>query len=95
MWTSDERATARLESRKSVAGLFAFMVVGTIAASLLYWIEASPSVTLFTAMTVVCPVAMICALVETLPTKWNDNVTVGITASALLILQQALVIGAF
>ncbi|HWL07710.1 MAG TPA: hypothetical protein VNQ76_04850 [Planctomicrobium sp.] len=81
--------------RKSVAGLFAFMTVGTVLATSLYWVEAGPQVSLLTSLLVVAPVVVICAFVESLPTKWNDNLTVGATASVLIVIQHALLVGAF
>ncbi len=81
--------------RKSLAGMFAFMTVGTIFATLLYHAESSPQVSLLTALCVIGPVAVICAFVESLPLKWNDNLTVGFTAAFLIVIQHSLIVGAF
>jgi len=81
--------------KKSVAGLAAFLVMGTLFATFLYWVEASPAVAPWTAFLVVGPVVLVCALVESLPSKVNDNMSVGLVAALLLILQQSLIIGSF
>lgn len=80
-------------ARKSWAGLVSFMVMGSLMATAIYWAEANPHVPLTTALLVVAPVVMICGLVETLPLKLNDNLTVGFTAAALLLVQQTLIVG--
>jgi dolichol kinase len=79
--------------QKSWAGMMAFILIGTIMASLLYWAEADPAVSIFQALVIVGPVAALCAVVESLPLKANDNITVGWVAALLMVLQQTLLVG--
>jgi uncharacterized protein (TIGR00297 family) len=78
---------------KSWAGFLAFVVGGTMAASVLaVWTLrlpvaawASPHV-----LAVTAPLALVCALVESLPTTLDDNLTVPLVgAAALALLSQA------
>jgi uncharacterized protein (TIGR00297 family) len=78
---------------KTWAGSLAFVLSGTIAASVLVvWtlrlplgVWASPRV-----LAVTLPVALVCALVESLPTTLDDNLTVPLVgAAALALLSQA------
>lgn len=78
---------------KSWAGFLAFLVGGTVAASVLaVWTLhlpvaawASPHV-----LAVTAPLALVCALVESLPTTLDDNLTVPLVgAAALALLSQA------
>jgi len=75
-------------SHKSWAGLFAFLIIGTLMASLVYWISASSNVAYPQALTCVLPVVAICSLLETLPFALNDNITIGVSAGILLVLEQ-------
>jgi dolichol kinase len=79
--------------RKSWAGTVSFMLAGFIAASMIYWIEATPSIPLPTVALCLAPVVATCALVETLPLQVNDNITVGLSASILLLISQTLIVG--
>lgn len=65
--------------RKTYAGLFSFILTGTIAATYSYWGEVRlvPISTIFA----VCAVTAIAAgLVESFPARSNDNLRVGTTA---------------
>lgn len=75
-------------SRKSWAGLCAFLAVGTLMTSTVYWLAAHGSVTFPEAVLYLMPVVALCSVVETLPLKLNDNLTVGFAASVLLVLMQ-------
>lgn len=79
--------------RKSWVGLAAFMIGASMMGSLIYWLEAEPGVSLGLAASVVVPVALMCALIETVPSKANDNLLVGFTASLLMLVTQTLAVG--
>jgi uncharacterized protein (TIGR00297 family) len=74
---------------KSWAGFLAFVVSGTIAASVLaVWTLRLP---LFTwasprVLALMLPVALVCALVETMPTTLDDNLTVPLVGAAAIAL---------
>lgn len=67
--------------RKSVAGLICFCVVGTFFASIFYWGEARPGVSWQTAFFCATAATGAAALVESLPSSWNDNFRVATTAA--------------
>jgi dolichol kinase len=79
--------------RKSVAGSLAFLVVGTTMATLIYWLEASPQIRLETVLLCVAPAVAVCAFVESLPLRINDNISVGFGSGLVLMLMQTLLIG--
>lgn len=79
--------------RKTWLGAGAFLVFGTLLATTIYLREATPAVAPATAFLCVAPVVFVCAVMETLPLRWNDNLTVGTTAGLLLIVTQTLVVG--
>lgn len=67
--------------RKSIAGLICFCVVGTVFATLFYWGEARPGVSVQTAFTCASIATIAAALVESLPSLRNDNFRVAATAA--------------
>lgn len=67
--------------RKSIAGLVCFCVVGTFFATLFYWGEARPGVSVQTALLVGSLATIAAGLVESLPISWNDNFRVATTAA--------------
>jgi dolichol kinase len=80
-------------SEKSWAGTAAFVICATPLATLVYWAEARPGVTLPLACACVAPAAAVAALVESLPIRVNDNIRVGVAAGLILLLTQALFVG--
>lgn len=80
-------------TKKSWAGLFGFVLVGTVLASTIFWIAAPSTIGLLSAMLCVGPVVLVCALLESLPLKMNDNLTVGLTSAVLLPMMSLLVFG--
>lgn len=65
---------------KTVSGLLSFITCGTLMGGVIYWGEANPKVPLATAMLVAGTAAVVSALAESLPSKINDNIRVGICA---------------
>ena len=75
---------------KSCSGLMAFCVIGTLSTASLYWGEtwnaeaADPGVSFPVAVMIVMPAVIAAALAESLRSKINDNIRVGIVASMSL-----------
>lgn len=80
-------------SRKSWAGLIAFAVVGTVMSATVFWVGAYHYATFAQALLCVAPVVALCSVLETLPLKLNDNITIGCTAAVLLPVMQLAVLG--
>jgi len=85
---------------KSLAGLSAFLVVGTPMTALIYWAETfnlesqRPPVSFGVAWEVAAVSVMFAALVESLPMKLNDNVRVGFAAATAVVISHfVLVVG--
>ena len=79
--------------QKSWAGLAAFLVISIPAASVVYWGEARPDVSMLVAVACAGPAALAASLAETLPVRLNDNVRVGVTAAAVIVMMQAALVG--
>lgn len=71
---------------KTWTGTIAFCVGGSLMGALLFWGEALPRVSPWAAMACVMPATLAAALAESLPVRINDNVRVGVTALAVLLL---------
>src|SRR2546427_3324298 len=74
---------------KSWAGFLAFFVFGTLAASVLAaWTLRLPLVAWASArlLALIVPVALVCALVESMPTRLDDNLTVPLAGAAAIAL---------
>jgi dolichol kinase len=69
--------------RKSWAGSLCFVVFGTLLATLAYWGEASPSISLGTSALIAGGATLAAALAESLPVRLNDNLRVGATAAVI------------
>jgi dolichol kinase len=87
-------------SKKSWSGLLSFVAGATFMASLVYWGEtnfnpwASPPIVPFhSALAVGGTASLAGAVVESLPLRLNDNVSVGITASLAMIAAHAAFVG--
>jgi dolichol kinase len=70
-------------TRKSWTGTLSFIVFATVIGSIIYWGEALPAVPFTIALTIAFSTATLCALIESLPSKMNDNLRVG-SAAALI-----------
>lgn len=70
-------------SRKSWTGTVCFVACAMPLATLAYWGEARPTVPLATAATIAGLTTVACAMIESLPSRWNDNLRVGTTAAIL------------
>lgn len=78
-------------SRKSWSGFLCFVGIGTFVATMMYWGESNnleaetyPGVSLLTALGIGAAGAIAAALAESLPSKINDNIRVGVTAAVVV-----------
>lgn len=74
---------------KTWAGLFAFIIAGWPMATLVYWGETFPVVSLSESAAITLGVVIISAFAESLDTKVNDNLVVGMTSLTVLWIFQA------
>ena len=79
--------------KKSWVGLVSFVLGASTMGTLIYWLEATPVIPVAMVAMVIVPAAMACALLESIPSRWNDNITVGVSASVLVVTMQTVVIG--
>lgn len=77
---------------KSWAGFLAFLLVGGLLTAWIYWGETQnpealdPPLEFTRALLLTFPAVAICALMESIPSRINDNIRVGITAAISLAL---------
>lgn len=77
-------------SAKSWSGFLGFCVVGTLMTAWVYFGEtrnpeaAEPSVSFATALLIVSPAVLLSALAESLRSRVNDNIRVGVTAAVTM-----------
>ncbi len=84
---------------KTWSGFLAFMVIGTPMAALMYWREThnleamTPGITYTTAL-LCCGIAtFVAAIAESLPSRINDNIRVGVTAIAAMAIMHTVFVG--
>jgi dolichol kinase len=80
-------------SAKSWIGMAAFLICSIPLATLVYWGEAHPGVSLPVALACVVPAAVAAALAESLPTRINDNIRVGVAAGLTILTTHAMFVG--
>jgi dolichol kinase len=78
---------------KSWVGLTAFLVCSGSLGTLVYWREARPGVSLPVAVACVLPAVFAAALAESLPSRMNDNIRVGVTGGLVLLTTQSAFVG--
>lgn len=78
---------------KTWVGLLCFVLAGTTVATLNYWLEARPGVSLLIALAIALPATLVGAVVESLPIRTHDNFRVGISAGLTAILMHVLILG--
>jgi len=77
---------------KSWAGFLAFLICGSLMTTWIYWGETQnpeaqePALSLFRAFCLTSPAVAVCAVVESLNLRINDNIRVGVAGSVLLTL---------
>ena len=78
---------------KSWAGLLAFIGFGGYLAALAYWAESQPQASWPIALTCGFAAAVVAAFAESLPSRVNDNVRVGIASAVTAVTTHAMVVG--
>ncbi|MDA0834962.1 MAG: hypothetical protein O2955_07665 [Planctomycetota bacterium] len=78
---------------KTWAGLTCFIVCAGFMSSLIYWGEANPRVSWFTAALCGVIPTLTAAFAETLPLRLNDNIRVGATAAVTAVCVHAVCVG--
>ncbi|HID21054.1 MAG TPA: hypothetical protein EYP14_01455 [Planctomycetaceae bacterium] len=78
---------------KSWAGTIAFVLVAAPLATLAYWGEAQPRVSLSVAVACGVTATLFAALAESLPARWNDNFRVGVAAAVTVLAVHATLVG--
>lgn len=78
---------------KTWCGSACFIVAATAMGGLIYWGEARPQLAFVTALQVSGFTAILSALCESLPSRINDNIRVGVSAAFASILAQWLFVG--
>lgn len=79
--------------KKTIVGTIAFVVCGTLMGTVIYQGESNPAVTLTAAFQIAAFTALMAAIAESLPTRIDDNIRVGLTAAITAPLAHAWVIG--
>lgn len=88
-------------SRKTVAGTMAFVLAAIPMATLVYWGEgtvprldlAAHPVTWTSALLIASMATLPAALAESIRSRIDDNVRVGLTAAVTIVLAQTLIVG--
>lgn len=78
---------------KSWAGTLAFVGFGGYLASLAYWAESQPRANWSIALTCGFTAAIVAAIAESLPSRVNDNVRVGIASAVTAVTTHAMFVG--
>jgi hypothetical protein len=73
--------------------MYAFILTALPVAIYIYWGTSLPHVPFGIALMCVIPPVLAAALVESLPTRFNDNIFVGISSAATVIAMHGLLVG--
>ncbi len=87
--------------QKSLAGFCSFLLVGIPMSAMIYWgeannieaVEHSGAVTFTIALIIGASTTLLAAIAESIPSRINDNVRVGLTAATTVALVQWLTVG--
>jgi dolichol kinase len=79
--------------KKSWAGSAAFLLTALPLATCTYWLGSTPHVSSELALLCVGPAVLGSAVVESLPLRGNDNLWVGPSVAAILVVTQAIFVG--
>ncbi len=80
-------------TNKTWAGSICFLLIGAPLASLAYWAEAQPYIEWLSAAICGCSAAAVGAVFESIDSRWNDNIRVGLAASMTVAIAHGLVVG--
>lgn len=78
---------------KSWAGFLCFLVFAAPWAAVIYWGEARPVVDFESAFLICGPVTLVAAIAESVPSRINDNIRVGVVLFIGLLIAQTVVFG--
>lgn len=78
---------------KSWVGTIAFVACAIPMGTLIYWGDAQPGVSVTTALFCAAPAALVAAFAESLPSRINDNIRVGLAAAVTIIATHAILVG--
>ena len=78
---------------KSWIGSAAFIVGSLPLAVLAFWLQTRPSISLGIAMACILPAVVLAAIAESLPSRINDNIRIGIVSAVTIIIMHGLLIG--
>lgn len=78
---------------KTWAGTASFVLIGGAAASVIYWREAQPAVSFATALACGMAGAFVAGIAESLPSRINDNIRVGLAAALALAAMHGWLVG--
>lgn len=79
--------------RKTWAGLLSFLAVGGPLAVLAYWAESQPHSTLVVALACGMTATIVAGIAESLPSRLNDNIRVGLAAAVTVVAIHSLTVG--
>jgi dolichol kinase len=80
-------------SQKTISGSLCFVFFASLMGGVIYWGEANPQVPFLGALQIAALASFIAAVAESLPSRINDNIRVGISSSLGVIVGQFLVFG--
>jgi dolichol kinase len=78
---------------KTWAGSAAFVACALPIAAVVYWGEAQPHVSLALSLACAAPAALVAALAESLNSRVNDNLRVGVAAAVTIAVAHAMFVG--
>jgi dolichol kinase len=79
--------------RKTLAGSCCFVLAATPLACLVFWGEAQPRISATAALIAGSSATLAAAVAESLPSRINDNIRVGVAAALALMVVQGYVLG--
>lgn len=80
-------------SAKSWIGSTAFIIGSLPLAVLAFWLQTRPSISLGIAMACILPAVVLAAIAESLPSRINDNIRIGIVSAVTIVVLDHLLIG--
>ncbi len=80
-------------SDKTWSGSLAFVAFGGVLSSLAYWAESQPQALTWQALACGFTAAIVASFAESLPSRVNDNVRVGIASAVTAVATHAMVVG--
>lgn len=78
---------------KTWSGTVSFVTFGGLGSSLAYWAESQPRAATWQALVCGFAAAVVAALAESLPSRINDNVRVGVASAVTAVAAHAMVVG--